>query len=358
MVDGMDLVMTDSDLASGAAALGEVGLRERLVGEGRNRAISSGLAADLARAIEQLVVPRLVLSHRVRTTQSAGLERDVRPVEVGHVEVERLADLLLAGDVLRAGYCVQRTLEGGANVETVYLRLLAPAARHLGLLWEEDRCDFTQVTVGVWQLRQILRELVPKFLGPAGAPRRDRRALLLAVPGEQHTFGIVMVAEFFRRAGWSVRSCPLGTPAETVGLVVWNLSWPAIIIRARLAGIGYAYEEAAADLGASRPWAIWRVLRPLLMPAIFASAVLVFAGTVDDFVIVEQLSSTAATQPMSVLIYSNVHGGLSGPSLNALATLMLVFSLVVAVVGFFVYRFLTRGDRQGAAGALTSIAGM
>src|SRR5437764_3540245 len=96
----------------------------------------------------------------------------------------------------------------------------------------------------------------------------------------------------------------LGSPAEVAGLVVWNISWPAIIVLARLVTIGRTYEEAAADLGASRLGAIRRVLLPLLMPAIFASAVLVFASTVDDFVIVEQLSSTAATQPMSVLIYS------------------------------------------------------
>jgi spermidine/putrescine transport system permease protein len=151
---------------------------------------------------------------------------------------------------------------------------------------------------------------------------------------------------------------PLGTNAEVAGLVVWNVSWPAIIVRARLVTIGRVYEEAAADLGASRMRAMWRVLMPMLMPAIFASAVLVFASTIDDFVIVEQLSSTAATQPMSVLIYSNVHGGLAGPSLNALATLMLVFSLVIAVVGFFAYRFVTRGERQDTSGALTSIAGI
>ncbi len=141
----------------------------------------------------------------------------------------------------------------------------------------------------------------------------------------------------------------LGTPAEVAGLVVWNISWPAIIVRARLVSIGRSYEEAAADLGASRIGAIWRVLMPLLMPAIFASAVLVFASTVDDFVIVEQLSSTADTQPMSVAIYSNVHGGLSGPALNALATIMLVFSLVAAVIGFFAYRWVTRGERGRAA---------
>jgi spermidine/putrescine transport system permease protein len=95
------------------------------------------------------------------------------------------------------------------------------------------------------------------------------------------------------------------------------------------------------------------------MPAIFASAVLVFASTVDDFVIVEQLSSTASTQPMSVLIYSNVHGGLAGPALNAMATIMLVFSLAAALLGFFAYKRMTRGEStENSAEALTTIAGM
>ena len=151
----------------------------------------------------------------------------------------------------------------------------------------------------------------------------------------------------------------LGTTAEVAGLVVWNLSWPAIVVRARLITIGRTYEEAAADLGASRVRAMWRVLMRLLLPAIFASSVLVFAGVIDDFVIVEQLSSTALTQPMSVLIYSNVHGGLAGPALNALATIMLAFSFIVAILGLVVYRLMTRGERQkGTAEALTSIAGM
>ena len=152
----------------------------------------------------------------------------------------------------------------------------------------------------------------------------------------------------------------LGTSAEVAGLVVWNISWPAIIVRARLITIGNTYEEAAADLGASRIGAIRRVLLPLLMPAIFASAVLVFASTVDDFVIVQQLSSTAATQPMSVLIYANVHGGLSGPALNALATIMLVISVAAALVGYAGYRWMTRGEGTSKRGteALTGITGI
>lgn len=150
----------------------------------------------------------------------------------------------------------------------------------------------------------------------------------------------------------------LGTVAEVAALVVWNISWPAIIVRARLSTIGRSYEEAAADLGASRAEALRRVLLPLLMPAVLASAVLVFAGVIDDFVIVEQLSGTAGTQPMSVVIYSNAHGGLAGPELNALATLMLAFSLVVAAAGYVLYRVLTRGERAGRAAALESITGL
>jgi spermidine/putrescine transport system permease protein len=153
-------------------------------------------------------------------------------------------------------------------------------------------------------------------------------------------------------------SVHLGTLAETLGLVTWNLSWPAIIVRARLVSIGRQYEEAASDLGASRLQAVRRVLLPMLAPAIFASAVLVFSGVIDDFVLVDLLSSSAATQPMSVIIYSNTHGGNGGPALNALATLMLVFSFVVAILGYLGYRWMTRGERSSADESMAAFAGI
>jgi len=149
-----------------------------------------------------------------------------------------------------------------------------------------------------------------------------------------------------------------GTLAEVLALVVWNVSWPAIMVRARLLTIGRVYEEAAADLGASRLSAIRRVLLPMLAPAIFASGVLVFASVIDDFVIVEQLSSSASTQSMAVVIYSNVHGGLAGPALNALATLMLAFSVILLIIGWAGYRFMTRGERRSGGNVLTQITGV
>jgi spermidine/putrescine transport system permease protein len=152
-------------------------------------------------------------------------------------------------------------------------------------------------------------------------------------------------------------SVHLGTLAEVLGLVTWNVSWPAIIVQARLVTLGRQYEEAGADLGANRFQVVRRVMLPLLAPAIFASAVLVFSGVIDDFVIVDLLSSSAGNTPMSVIIYSTQHGGNGGPALNALGTIMLAMSFVIAIIGYIGYRFLTRGERGSRLEALTTIAG-
>jgi spermidine/putrescine transport system permease protein len=149
----------------------------------------------------------------------------------------------------------------------------------------------------------------------------------------------------------------LGTLAETLALVTWNLSWPAIIVQARLVTIGKQYEEAAADLGANQWQTIRRVVLPLLTPAIFASAVLVFSSVVDDFVLVDLLNSNSSNTPMSVYIYSQQRGGNGGPALNALGTIMLVMSLVIVAIGYVGYRWMTRGERGSGLGALTSMAG-
>ena len=93
-----------------------------------------------------------------------------------------------------------------------------------------------------------------------------------------------------------------GTDAQIIGLVTFQLSYPVVIVRARLLTIGKQYEEAAQDLGASSIGAVRRVLLPMLIPAIFASTVLVFADVIDDFVIVRYLSGDSSTEPVSVKI--------------------------------------------------------
>ncbi len=85
----------------------------------------------------------------------------------------------------------------------------------------------------------------------------------------------------------------------------------------------------------------------MLAPAILASAVLVFADVIDDFVIVCYLSGDAATEPTSVKIYNSARAA-PAPALNALASLLLAAALLAVAVGFGIHRFLTRGQRADA----------
>jgi spermidine/putrescine transport system permease protein len=168
-------------------------------------------------------------------------------------------------------------------------------------------------------------------------------------------FGVAMFFIFTQLPG--MKDLGLGNWAEILGLVTWNVSWPAIIVQGRLVTIGKQYEEASADLGCTQFQTMRRVMLPLLIPAIFASAILVFSGVIDDFVIVDLLSSNASNTPMSVIIYSTQHGGNGGPALNALATVMLALSFLVAGLGYLGYRIMTRGQRIDGQQALTAIAG-
>ncbi|HTI76908.1 MAG TPA: ABC transporter permease [Mycobacterium sp.] len=148
----------------------------------------------------------------------------------------------------------------------------------------------------------------------------------------------------------------LGTAAQVIGLITFQVSYPAVLVRARLATIGPQYEEAAMDLGASPLGALRRIILPMLMPAIFASTVLVFADVIDDFVLVRYLSGDAATEPVSVKIYNTARGAPT-PALNALATLLLLAALAAVVIGFLVYRYLTRGDTTTADRGIGAFAG-
>jgi spermidine/putrescine transport system permease protein len=138
----------------------------------------------------------------------------------------------------------------------------------------------------------------------------------------------------------------LGTLSQIVGLVTYQISYPVIIVRARLLSIGKEYEEAGMDLGASPRQSVRRVLLPLLYPAILASAAIVFADTVDDFVTVRYLAGGAKSQPLSIFIYVTTRASAT-PATNAAATLMLVTTTVVIALGYLAYRRLTRGQEGG-----------
>jgi spermidine/putrescine transport system permease protein len=147
----------------------------------------------------------------------------------------------------------------------------------------------------------------------------------------------------------------LGTTAQMLGQVTFSVSYVVLIVRGRLLSIGREYEEAANDLGASTVGALRLVLMPLLAPAIFASLIVVFALSIDDFVVTDYLSSDASTQTVPIKIYSSVRGTTT-PALNALATVMVVTTLVAIGAALFVYRRFSAGQATGGARALRDVA--
>ncbi len=139
---------------------------------------------------------------------------------------------------------------------------------------------------------------------------------------------------------------PLGTPAQAIGHITFSLVFVLVIVRGRLLAIGPEYEEAAQDLGASRLQATRLALLPLLAPAIVASVIIVFAISMDDFVISAFLSSGASTDTVPVRIYSTGRTAPT-PALNALATLTLVITIVIAALLFVVWKIVQ--SRRGPA---------
>lgn len=137
---------------------------------------------------------------------------------------------------------------------------------------------------------------------------------------------------------------PLGTAAQAIGHVTFSLAFVLLIVRGRLLSIGPEVEEAARDLGASPHQAIRLALLPMLVPALIASAIVVFALSMDDFVVSAFLSSSSATDTVPVRIYANARGAPT-PALNALASLTLLVTLVVAALAFGGWKLARR--RQG-----------
>ena len=166
---------------------------------------------------------------------------------------------------------------------------------------------------------------------------------------------IVMGAAFFIVFTQLYTAIDLGRPAQLVGHITFTLSFVVVIIRGRLAGIGRSMDEAARDLGATPRQALRLVILPQLWPAIVASIVIVFATSIDDFVVSSFLTAPGAdTVPMR--IYSQARGGAT-PALNALATFVLLITIGVIGVGVGVMGLLRR-RRGGGGTSLEDFSGL
>lgn len=183
----------------------------------------------LARVIESDIIPRLLVAHTNiaarasvvstisetengsgdGTNSTAGIPRDY---------LERFTAATLTEEVGPLMSRIEALMLGGVDIETIYLHLLAPSARQLGTWWDNDQCDFVDVTMGLWRLQELVHALSSLVPGAVVAPADARTALFSPAPGEQHGLGAMIVEEFFRRAGWQTWSAPALDEHELVAL--------------------------------------------------------------------------------------------------------------------------------------------
>jgi len=205
--------------------LQRVQARQQDSGFERIRTITEPLAAAVARpteshlqefasVIENVIVPRLLMSH-VNSNTAMIKEK----VSLQNVAVSDFIKLTTQDDPAVAIDYVRHLMGSGVPFQDVLLELMAPAARVLGERWEEDQASFVEVALGVSRMHRILREFdgVPSHLwSNAGF---GLHALLLPTPGEQHSFGLRLVQEFLLRESWTVTNNPVDNVEQLGDLV-------------------------------------------------------------------------------------------------------------------------------------------
>lgn len=128
-------------------------------------------------------------------------------------------------------------------------------------------------------------------------------------------------------------SVKLGLMSIIVGHCTFLISYVFVVVSARLAGMDDTLEQASADLGAGQWTTFRRITLPQILPGVIGGAMLAFIISMDDLVITYFIAGVDSTT-LPVFIYGMLRRGVK-PEINAIATLMLLFSFVVASVGLY-----------------------
>ncbi|WP_448579702.1 ABC transporter permease [Thermosphaera sp.] len=128
---------------------------------------------------------------------------------------------------------------------------------------------------------------------------------------------------------YNLLSFPLGFYSVLLGHTAFNVAFVFVIVKARLAGYERSIEEASLTLGANEIQTFLRVTLPMAMPGIIAASLIAFTLSWDNF-IKTVFTTGPGFQTLPMLIWSQAVRGVVSPSLNALATLMLLISITLA----------------------------
>ena len=152
--------------------------------------------------IEGEIIPRLLMEHAQGAEQTMALGA-LNGAQIAASAARRFALLPLENDTPNLLEEVDKFIAEGVSVDAIYIDLLAPAARQLGEMWENDDCDFVDVTMGLWRLQEVMREISERApIEPVDESDNPYRVLFAPLPGDEHYFGAMMMDEVFARAGW------------------------------------------------------------------------------------------------------------------------------------------------------------
>jgi spermidine/putrescine transport system permease protein len=118
--------------------------------------------------------------------------------------------------------------------------------------------------------------------------------------------------------------------------IAFNISFVAVVVRARLGQMDPSLEEAAADLYAGRWKAFRRVTLPLILPGVLGGALLALTLSLDDVVITSFVAGPGSTT-LPVYVFGLVRRGVT-PLINAVSVLMLAGSMLLVLASLFVQR--------------------
>lgn len=124
------------------------------------------------------------------------------PLVTTQADLESLCEALISNERHAAANMINGLRADGVRVEDIYIKQLAGAARMLGDWWVSDKVSFSQVTVGTGRMLTIMRGM--RHLFEPSVPAQVKTALFAAVPGENHTLGVHMAADMFRKDGWEI----------------------------------------------------------------------------------------------------------------------------------------------------------
>lgn len=152
--------------------------------------------------LEEQIIPRLVLAHPVVANPLAAMEAARRAPTT--TEVRHLARLCLDDDRAAVAAMIDKLQAEGLPLETIFIDLVAPAARLLGTMWENDQIGFDQVTMGLVLMHEIVHGMGYEYQDGPQQAGAVQRVMLASAPGSQHVLGLSIVSEFFRKGGWQV----------------------------------------------------------------------------------------------------------------------------------------------------------